>query len=251
MTALAERQAEFCSYFIPGFPMRSAAAIGGNATQESLVTPVTIGAKDHGSDGVLQWRLERLDALKAYCAAQGLGWDTLKGQAMFTWHELNNPAYAGLYGDLTAGTKSLETLTLNFCDAFERPSEAGREADKRIRYAHDCLAILMRDVPAPVPPIVVAPLPTTPVTLQQVESLQMPIEIILQLVAPLAESLISGLLKGVLTHVQANGVPISPANPLSVHPTAPAAVTLPTFDFAQLAQLIVAEMAKLQAGKPL
>jgi hypothetical protein len=64
--------------------MRSAAAIGGNATQENLCQPVTLGAKDHGSDGVLQWRAERLDGLdglKAWCGAQGLAWDTLRAQA--------------------------------------------------------------------------------------------------------------------------------------------------------------------------
>ena len=36
--------------------------------------------------------------------------------------ELDHPQYAALKADLKAGAKSLETLTLNFCDAFERPS---------------------------------------------------------------------------------------------------------------------------------
>jgi hypothetical protein len=150
MTAHADRQKEFCSYFMPAYPMRSAAAIGGNATQENLCQPVTAGAKDHGSDGVLQWRLDRLtgrDGLQPWCAAQGIPWDTLKSQALFTMHELDQPQHAVLKADLKAGAKSLETLTINFCDAFERPSAAGREPDKRIGYAHDCLSILMRDAP--------------------------------------------------------------------------------------------------------
>jgi hypothetical protein len=150
MTAHADRQKEFCSYFMPAYPMRSAAAIGGNATQENLCQPVTTGAKDHGSDGVLQWRLDRLagrDGLQPWCAAQGIPWDTLKSQALFTMHELDQPQHAVLKADLKAGAKSLETLTINFCDAFERPSAAGREPDKRIGYARDCLSILMRDAP--------------------------------------------------------------------------------------------------------
>jgi hypothetical protein len=62
-------------------------------------------------------------------------------------HELDQQQYDVLKADLKAGAKSLETLTINFCDAFERPSAAGRKPDKRIGYAHDCLSILMRDAP--------------------------------------------------------------------------------------------------------
>ncbi len=253
MTALADRQKEFCSYFMPAYPMRSAAVFGGNATQENLCQPVTAGAKDHGSDGTLQWRVERLtgpDGLQPWCAAQGIPWDTLKSQALFTMHELDQPQYAALKADLHAGAKSLETLTLNFCDAFERPSAAGRVPTDRIRYAHDCLAILMRDVPvASVPAPVPAPLPI-PVT--TVEDLQMPIELILQIIAPIALNFASGLLKGVLTHVQTNGVTPSPLHPAGVPATAPPAPAMPAIDLASLepiiARLIAAEIAKI--GKP-
>jgi hypothetical protein len=253
MTTLAERQAEFCSYFIPAYPMRSAAAIGGNATQENLCQPVTAGVKDHGSDGTLQWRLERLtgpDGLQPWCAAQQIPWDTLKSQALFTMHELEQPQYSALKGDLRLGLKSIETLTLNFCDAFERPSPAGRAADKRIAYAHDCLTILMRDAPAPAgklpPPIVVSQIPSTT---DPLGACQMPIELILQLVAPLAENLVSGLLKGVLTHVQTNGLPASPALPAAVHPASAPATGLTASDFAAIAKLIEDAIAKLQTGK--
>lgn len=259
MTALADRQKEFCSYFMPSYPMRSAAAIGGNGTQENLCQPVTYGVKDAGSDGVLQWREERLngpDGLLPWCAAQGLTWSTLKAQALFTMHELDQPQYAALKADLKAGTKSLETLTLNFCDAFERPSVTGRAADKRIAYAHDCLAILMRDVPIvlqppsgfPLPPIVPVPMP--PVS--TVEDLQMPIALILQLVAPLAESLVAGLLKGVLTHAQQTGtIPVLTGGAAPpTHPAPTPASGLTAADFATIAQLIEAALAKLNAPKP-
>lgn len=242
MSTLAERQTEFCSYFSAAYPVKSAAAIGGNATQENLCQPVTDGPKDHGSDGVLQWRAERLtgpDGLQPWCAAQGIPWNTLKSQALFTMHELDQPQYAALKADLKAGAKSLETLTLNFCDAFERPSAVGRKPFDRIRYAGDCLDILT--VSAPVPAQV--PVPSIPVG-----DLQMPIELILQLVAPLAESLVAGLLKGVLTHVQATGIPASPAHPAV--PAAPApAPAFPPIDFAALAAMIAKELAALQQPK--
>lgn len=250
MTTLAERQKEFCSYFIAaGYPMRSAAAIGGNATRENLVQATTEGAKDHGSDGVLQWRKDRLYRLQSLP-----NWATLKTQAQFTILELQakegsqffDMDYHVLEADLRAGTKSLETLTLNFCDAYERPSDDGRVADIRIAKAHDCQTILMRDAtgpfPVPVPPP--AP-PTAPIGVPQ-----MPIDIglIIQLVAPLAESLVSGLLKGVLTHAAAGGIIIPPVQPLPIShaPPGPAPSGLTQADFAMIAQLIAAEFAKLQ-----
>src|ERR1017187_1351435 len=128
---LADRQKEFAGYFIAGgYPVKSSAAIGGNATRENLCLPTTQGAKDHGSDGALQWRLGRLTELKDMPA-----WDTLKTQAAFTIRELQRD-YKALEADLRAGAKSVATLTLNFCDAFEKPSEAGRVAEARIKAAN-------------------------------------------------------------------------------------------------------------------
>lgn len=246
MSTLAERQAEFCSYLSTVLPMRSCAAIGGNGTQESLCQPVTLGPKDHGSDGVLQWRLERLngpDGLITWCHNQEIPWDTLRSQALFTLHELMDQKYAVLLADLKVGTKSLETLTLNFCDAFERPSAAGRRETDRIRYAHDCLAIMMRDVPGPFP----VPIPSPSAPTPPIGDLQMPIELIIQLVAPLAESLVAGLLKGALAHAQQTGtLPRVPAPGPLPGPSA----SLPPIDFAKLAQLIAAELAALNAPKP-
>jgi hypothetical protein len=230
MSTLAERQAEWCGYFMPAFPMRSAAVIGGNATQESLCQPVTVGAKDHGSDGTLQWRLERLDGpdgLKAWCAASGLAWDTLKGQALFTMHELLQPQYTALLADLRAGTKSLETLTLNFCDAFERPSAAGREADKRIAYSHACLSIMMRDLPPVLHP---APgVPTMPTSIEMAV-----LEQLAKAFAPMIESAVAGLIKGWITHVP--GASVTPSGMITIDPAA-------------LEKMIEAAIAKLQAGK--
>lgn len=45
-------------------PKISAAAVCGNGGVENRMKPVTLGQKDHGSDGLLQWRLSRLTELK-------------------------------------------------------------------------------------------------------------------------------------------------------------------------------------------
>ena len=105
---LAERQKEFADYFVvAGYPPVSAAAIAGNGTQENSCLPTTAGAKDHGSDGVLQWRLGRLSKLQAMPY-----WDTLKAQAAFVILELQakpgsqyfDMDYHALEADLRAGT---------------------------------------------------------------------------------------------------------------------------------------------------
>jgi hypothetical protein len=235
VSTLADRQAEFCGYFTPYFHLRGAAAIGGNATQESLVTPVTVGIKDHGSDGSMQWRAERLtgpDGLQPWCAGQNIPWDTLRSQALFVMHELDHPQYASLRADLKAGTKSLETLTLNFCDAYERPSAAGREADKRIAYAHSCLSIMMRDLPSQTVPTIPG-VPTMPTTIEIVV-----LEQLFKLLAPWVESMVSGFIKG---HAASVGGVVTSSGQVMIDPLA----------IEKMIEKMVADgIAKIQAGKP-
>jgi Phage tail lysozyme len=232
VTPLQERQIEFCGYFLKaGYPPKSAAAIGGNATRENLCLPTTIGAKDHGSDGVLQWRKERLIELQAMT-----DWQTLKTQAAFTILELQRD-YKVLESDLRAGVKTLATLTLDFCDVFERPSADGRVADRRIGAASDCMNLIVPvAMPAePLPPLVVPripPLPNIPTSylppLKGTEPMP-PFDPILaaQLVsvfAPLVETLISGLIKEIVLHAgQPGGLPKLPI-PIGQLPIDPAVI---------------------------
>lgn len=157
MTDLLDRQREYTGWLQKGFPeldlkglpLISACAITGNASQENLVRPVTTGPKDHGSDGVLQWRLDRLDGhrgLKGWSAALGLPWDTLKTQAAFTlWELYNDPRYSVLVKDLRAGAKKIETLVANFCWIYERPAKSAAHLDKRISHARSVYLILSRE----------------------------------------------------------------------------------------------------------
>jgi hypothetical protein len=132
MTAIEDRARIFAKELMSEpwpLPARSAAAVTGNAWQENLIRPVTIGKKDHGSDGALQWRLGRLTALQKWP-----GWKTLPVQARFFKAECR-AEYPVLWEQLVAGDRRLETLVANVCDFYERPSKAGRELDKRIEYA--------------------------------------------------------------------------------------------------------------------
>jgi hypothetical protein len=219
MSTLAERQQELgLALMALGYPMKSAAAIVGNGTQENLCQPVTTGPKDHGSDGIFQWREKRLTNLQTLS-----GWDTLPVQAHFVMLELQaspgsqfyDENYSVLEAELRAGIKPLATLTLNFTDAYERPSELGRVPDKRIGYAEQAFAILERAVPTPLPS---QPLPQTapiplpspsfpPITLPTTGVSAVPpidpalIATLVQLFAPIAESLVAGIVKGIITQI--------------------------------------------------
>ena len=256
MSTLAERQQELgLALMALGYPMRSAAAIVGNGTQENLCQPVTTGPKDHGSDGIFQWREKRLTNLQTLA-----GWDTLPVQAKFVMMELQakpgsqffDMNYSALEADLRAGTKSLATLTLDFTDGYERPSEAGRVPDKRIGYANEALAILQKAAPAmpqpqpqpaPVPLPWPSPLPTTgvPTTMPVIDPAL--IATLVQLFAPIAESLVSGIVKGIITQIatmqaaqaKSAGLPALPG----LDPTVLASIQ------ATIQATIAAEIAKL------
>lgn len=158
-TTLAARQKEFASYLVKGFPslglaglpVRSASALGGNATRENECRAVTTGKLDHNSQGVMQWRLERLTDMQSWCVTHFKRWDTLEAQAAFCLYELKRD-YPALDRQLHAGALPLETLTANFCDVFERPNKAldalgfvpgkGKGQVGRINYAYDIQAMM-------------------------------------------------------------------------------------------------------------
>ena len=173
MSTLLERQKEFTGYLVVGFPelglkglpLKSAAAVTGNATQENLVRPVTIGPLDNGSNGALQWRLDRLDGptgLRGWAKANGMTWDSLRTQAAFFLYELERD-YPQLTLDLRNGTKSIETLTANISRFYERPNKKYEHLDKRIAAARNTFAAMSKE-PVPIPP----PPPPLPEVIQPI-----------------------------------------------------------------------------------
>jgi len=126
-------------------PLLSACAVAGNGWQENLLRPLTLGAKDHGSDGVMQWRLSRLTELERLPQ-----WNTLQVQAQFFKTECQRD-YPRLWADLVSGKKSLETLTANVMVQYERPNLAAAGLDHRITYAH-ALLDHMNTLPKVTPP---------------------------------------------------------------------------------------------------
>lgn len=121
-------------------PFVSIAAVIGNATQENACRSVTEGTKDHGSDGLFQWRLDRLTNMQTWCTSNFGLWQAIEPQAAFFAYECAKD-YPALWADLLNGTKPLATLTLDITDQFERPSADGRVPDKRIAYANEFFAL--------------------------------------------------------------------------------------------------------------
>jgi hypothetical protein len=150
MSSLDERMLYFARLLMDGVPRLGlkglsqigAAAVTGNAVAESGVRPLTIGPKDHGSDGILQWRLDRLDRLKSWAGENGFkSWASFEAQAAFTLYELNAD-YPELAAALREGSKPLSSLTLDFADIFERPSISGRVPEKRVKAANEAMSLI-------------------------------------------------------------------------------------------------------------
>lgn len=170
--SLLDRQKEFVGYLVKGFPelgLKPVSAVGayaiaGNGSVENHMLPVTTGRKDHGSDAVLQWRLDRLNGprgLKGWAAERGLPWDTLKTQAAFTLWELLQPRYKQLLADLREGKKSVDELTADFCWEFERPSRDAANLALRQRHARSVQKIMADEaIPPALDPVVNAPVST-------------------------------------------------------------------------------------------
>lgn len=162
MTDLEDRQDQLAAFLTTGWPkfklqplpLLSACAAVGNATQENLCRPLTPGEKDHGSDGLFQWRLERLRAMQSWTYNHFSTWQTIEAQAAFFVYELQTQ-YPALYSELMAGLKPIETLTANICNAYERPAPAAAALDNRIAAARSTYDRLVRkgiSAPGSVPP---------------------------------------------------------------------------------------------------
>lgn len=106
-------------------------AIMGNIAQESNFNTSVTSSDGYGSQGLCQWTGSRLTNLKNFAKSKGLKWNSVECQCKFLDKELKD-GYKELRNKLLNGIKgSLETLTDEFCDKFERP--AAQYANKQNR----------------------------------------------------------------------------------------------------------------------
>lgn len=134
------QQRAFAQFTTAGYSKEGAAALVGNASQESgpaLKTYFAPTQRDHGSNGIFQWRLERLDALIAFCEERGLHSGTLAAQIQFAIYELGKD-----YPQLDTRLRhsgDLVQLTQEVCWQYLRPAMAAANVKRREAYAADVL----------------------------------------------------------------------------------------------------------------
>jgi hypothetical protein len=138
---MTERQMRaFREFVAAGYSKEGAAALVGNASQESGVNLVSgyQARTDHGSQGIFQWRLDRLDNLIRFCAERSLHSGTLAAQVKFAIYELVKD-YPQLDAELRRGG-DLPELTAAVCWQYERPARSSAALDRRIKYARQILS---------------------------------------------------------------------------------------------------------------
>jgi hypothetical protein len=132
-----ERQSRaFRQFVAAGYSKEGAAALIGNACQESgpeLRTYFPPSARDHGSNGIFQWRLGRLGHLIVFCEQLELHSGTLEAQVKFAIFELGKD-YPYLDARLRRGC-DLSELTQEVCWQYLRPAKTAAALDRRISYA--------------------------------------------------------------------------------------------------------------------
>jgi hypothetical protein len=166
------RQLAAHDYFVVhGYAAKGASAIIGNSVGESgqdLDSTFDRQHADHESGGFLEWRdspgSPRKTRLAAFADARGPGLrDDLFTQCDYAIWELGK-FFPILDQQLRTGTRSIATLTANFCWQFENPAPATAGLDNRITHA-EAVAARAAEIwkashePQPSPP---APLPQPP-----------------------------------------------------------------------------------------
>lgn len=170
---------EVYAYLTEELKLTTAAACGvlANIEHESSFQPTIFG--DQGTSyGLCQWHNERFSALRGYCAALGLNYQTVEGQMAYLKYELGNN-YTNLLLTLQAIDNTPEgayRAGYLWCIQFEKPSNMQQKAVSRgelargkywARYSH-YQSIIIAPEPEPTEPdpeVIIEQLRQNPVTI--------------------------------------------------------------------------------------
>jgi Phage tail lysozyme len=138
---MTKRQSQALTVFRKRYPLKSAGAIVGNLSGESgndLNSTVFRVHADHGSGGIAEWRLERLTNMIDFAHAHNADPNDLEIQCEFLMHELDtDPRYVGLNAQLlNPRNRTIDNLTANFCEIYERPAKSAARLPNRIAQAN-------------------------------------------------------------------------------------------------------------------
>jgi Phage tail lysozyme len=130
------RQLEAMTFLTKSYSPAGAAAVVGNLSQEvgpELPTKFTL-VTDHGSQGVAQWRLDRLTRLEKFAEDNHMIVTDLITQLSYLVWEAER-FFPSIHQMLKEGTRSLANLTANFSHIYENPAKQYENLDRRIAYA--------------------------------------------------------------------------------------------------------------------
>lgn len=122
------------TYLTEELKLNSAAACGvlANIEYESNFQPTVVG--DNGTSyGLCQWHDGRYTALKTYCTAKGVDYQSVEGQMDYLSYELKS-SYTGLFGALRSVENSADgayRAAYLWCIQFERPEDMEDKAETR------------------------------------------------------------------------------------------------------------------------
>jgi hypothetical protein len=193
----------------------------------------------HGAYGIASWNGPRQQDLSDYAMKRGAPVELLETQLDFVLNEIAN--HYPRSWEIIRSSATVSAVIAVVVDEYENPKDKAKEISGAFAFASSLLAAVKDYVPVVVvaPPILPVPLPSVP-PVPPIGASTMPVEAILQLVAPLAEALVAGLIKGALAHAQ----PGATGTPAPAHSSG-----LTAGDFAAIAQLIASELAKLNPPK--
>lgn len=197
----------------------------GSQGSQSTETPGTLNPG--GAYGIASWNGPRQAALASYASKRGLNVGDLNTQLAFVLTEMAN-SYPKSWAAVTSAQAFAQIIPVIVAE-YENPKDHQAEINGAMTLAPQLYGVI--------PPA--APKPAWPTTSTTVGVLPMPpidpafIAALAQLLAPIAESIFAGVVKGISQHVTTAQTSAAPA---------------PAFDPAALAKLIVAEMAALQGG---
>jgi Phage tail lysozyme len=138
---MTERQMRaFRQFVAAGYTKEGAAALVGNASQESTrdLHSAFTRRTDHGSEGIFQWRLERLARLIEFARERKLDAQLLETQCAFAAHELAL-SYPFVDHELRTG-HDVADLTAKVCWKYECPNRAEANLENRIHQAQRVFA---------------------------------------------------------------------------------------------------------------
>ena len=122
-----------------GYSHKACCAVLGNMQQESGIRVYTGGSYDgNGSEGLCQWTFGRKTSMQSYAAEHSAShsWKSVDGQVAYLVHELKNSeksANTVLQND----SLSLEEMTKEFEEEFERADPNAANLPARVEYAKD------------------------------------------------------------------------------------------------------------------